>query len=469
MSENNDFALSAEYQNHVLNLMLRNTKFCDLAALHLKPEYFSNKAQQWFYNALTGIDVAHLTPVTLQEELVKAAKKGAIKEAELPEYLKLYQNVSGPLLPDDQTHIQENFSRFIRTQAVKRAIMESAQLIQTGAWDEIEQKISLAVSTGTDITNLGQNYFDDFADRLNRRLHEQSSVRLPIGIPEIDTEFLNGGLGNKQLGLIVGATGRGKSVFLSHIAKTAVLLGKKVVYYTLELDEDVIGMRFDSTFTQIRPQELKQKYEESFEKLSKLTQKYANSLWIKEYPAKKASVNTLIAHYKMLCDNGFVPDVVIVDYLDLLSSERQYSELRFELDYITQRLRGFAQEYDTRVWTATQTSRAGYNAETPDGTHISEAFSKMFTVDVCLIMAQTADEQEDEILRIRVEKNRNGKVGRVVEITTDYGFMTFYRNTIKKEETQHGTSNSAPLHSLPEDVGGTDAHVSSIEGWTDHL
>ncbi len=426
------FALTPEYQNRVLNYMLKNSMFCDMAKDHLSPELFATKQQQFIFGLLTKGPL-HQTPITLQEELITAAQKGHLKQSEVGLYLDLYKEVTTQMLPDEQEHIRSNFSTFVRTQNVKRAILESAQLIQDGKWELIERKIAEAVATGTDLSNLGHRYFEDYKDRLQRRITYEAGVKLPVGIPELDFEYLKGGLENQQLGLVVGASGRGKSIFLSHIAKTTVLLGKKAVYYTLELSEDVIASRFDSTFCQIRPHELRDKYQDSYDKLTMLSSKYKDVLTVKQFPAQKASVNTLIAHYRMLCETGFVPDVVIVDYLDLLRSDRTYSEMRFELDYITQCLRGFAQEYDTRVWTATQLNRSGYGAETPDASHISEGFSKLFTVDVALIMAQSKEEQEDEILRIRVEKNRNGPMGRTVEITTDYGFMTFYRDTLNKE------------------------------------
>ncbi len=435
------FALTPEYQNRVLNYMLRNSAFCDMAKDHLSPDLFATKQQQFIFNLLTKGPL-HQTPITLQEELVLAVKAGHLKAADVPMYLELYKDITSPMLPDEQEHVRTNFSNFVRTQNVKRAIIESAQLIQEGKWDLIERKVSDAIASGTDISNIGHRYFDDFKDRLQRRITAESGVKLPVGIPELDFEYLKGGLENQQLGLVVGASGRGKSIFLSHIAKTTVLLGKKVVYYTLELSEDVIASRFDSTFCQIRPHELRDKYQESYDKLTMLSNKYKDVLTIKQYPAQKAGVNTLIAHYRVLCETGFVPDVVIVDYLDLLRSERTYSEVRFELDYITQCLRGFAQEYNTRVWTATQLNRSGYGAETPDASHIAEGFSKLFTVDVALIMAQSKEEQEDEILRLRVEKNRNGPMGRTVEITTDYGFMTFYRDTLNKEQPNATTSGA---------------------------
>jgi replicative DNA helicase len=261
-------------------------------------------------------------------------------------------------------------------------------------------------------------------------MNETEAFVVPTGISELDV-VLGGGLEAEQLGLIVGGTGRGKSVFMAHLARHALMLNHSVVYYTLELSESVMARRFDSMFARVQPKELKIKNKEVFYKLQEMNNKHKESLIIKGFPTDGATTKTIRSHFRSLLSSGIKPRLIIVDYLDLLRSTRAYKDYRFELDNITKSLRGLSQEFNVPVWTASQLNRAGMAMETPDETSVAEALLKLFTVDVSIFMAQTKQEREDEKMRLFVGKNRNGPAGRTVEIDTDYSFLTFLRKPVQ--------------------------------------
>jgi replicative DNA helicase len=430
MSDEEQFASSEEYQVKVLSYMLSNAEFRDVAATALQHEDFANKALQWFYETLSK---QQLSPSLLKEELVDAAKAKKIKDTEIDKYVEYYSVICNRPLPIEEEYIRRDMSRFIRTQATKRAILDSFDLIEKGNWDELLDTVTAATQAGFDITAVGQDYFKEFADRLSRRINDVSGRKLSTGIPELD-EMMYGGLKPKQLGLVAGGTGRGKSIFLEWLARVAVLMGETVVYYTLELPEDEIGARFDAMLAHVKYGELKAFHKDVFTSLEPLAKQHSSRLFIKEYPADGATVATLKAHLRQLNSAGVRPTVVIVDYLDLLKPHRHYNSQHEELDAITKALHGMSKELDIRIWTATQLNRAGITMETPDETTVAGALSKLFTVDVALFLAQTKEEREDQIMRIFVAKNRNGPAGRTIKIDTDYAYMTFYRATLGGSE-----------------------------------
>ena len=92
-----------------------------------------------------------------------------------------------------------------------------------------------------------------------------------------------------------------------------------------------------------------------------------------------------------------------------------------------------APELDTAIWTATQMNRSGLVSETPDEAGMAGYIGKQYHADMVLWMAQTREEREDELMRIWVSKNRNGKVG-TIKLSTDYSYMTFYHEAIADEE-----------------------------------
>ncbi len=432
------FSYSPEYQAKILALMLCSPNFCALASDALAGENFGSPVLRWFFDKMAEAEIP-LTPASLKEELLKTASNNVIKESEIKTYVDLYAEIKSKPNKHDEDHIYKSLSEFVRHQNVKKAFQESLLLLKEGNWDTIVDKITLAATTQLQPLNLGHDFLMDYQTRLAARMAETESFVMPTGIPELDP-LLGGGLEAEQLGLIVGGTGRGKSVFLAHLARHALLLNHSVVYYTLELSEAIMARRLDSMFTHFRPNELKLKNKDVFYKLEQLNAQYKKSLIIKGFPTGGATVRTLRTHFRQLLASGIEPKLILVDYLDLLKSQRQYKDYRFELDDITKSLRGLSQEFGIPVWTASQMNRAGMAMETPDETSIAEAVLKLFTVDVTIFMAQTNSERDDELMRLFLGKNRNGPTGRTVSITTDYSYLTFLRKMAAADIVSPATS-----------------------------
>ena len=142
-------------------------------------------------------------------------------------------------------------------------------------------------------------------------------------------------------------------------------------------------------------------------------------LIVKEYPTKSANVNKLKQHLEKLRFTGFEPDLICVDYGDLLNPISAYKEKRIELETIYEDLRGMAQEFECPVWTASQTNRSGLNAEVVTMESISEAFNKCFVADFIFTLSRTITDKNNNSGRIFVAKNRNGPDGIVYPIFMD--------------------------------------------------
>lgn len=443
------FTDSREYQIKLLAYMLSNHDFCSIASDCLQGQHFSDKALQWFFDTLASAEIK-LTAASLQQEMVKAVKSKQIRQDEIDKYIEYYDFIKIKPLPVEEEHINKELGVFIRTQATKKAVNEVWPLIKSESWDEIIDKLTTAVNSGLDVLELGDFYFNTHSQRIADRSAEVSLPKLSTGIPELD-DLMYGGLKPKQMGLIAGGTGRGKSVFLLWLARVAVLLGKKVIYYTFELSKEDIAERFDSLFSRVKINELKVYDTKVYNSLSGMAPKFGDRLVIKEYPADAATVNTMKAHLRQLSGVGFIPDLIIVDYLDLLKPHRTYNSQTEELDAITKALRGLTVEHNTRMWAATQLNRSGMAMETPDETAIAGAVAKLFTVDVSIFMAQTKEEREDELMRLSIVKNRNGPAGRTIKLDTDYSHMTFYRSPIVASHEQEAGTDlvSKPVVEFP--------------------
>jgi len=224
----------------------------------------------------------------------------------------------------------------------------------------------------------------------------------------------------------LGGTNSGKSIVLPHCGKRAIIEGRKVVHYTLELDEQDIAERYDASFTGVNVRELKNSYTTVENRMGKYAHKYEDSLFIKYFPTGQATINTLRAHVNSLKNSGFHPDLIIVDYGDLLKPLTNYSDEYSDLGVIFKDLRGLAGEFNCPLWTASQVNRAGMDQETVDMTSVADSFKKMMIADIVIGMSATRDEAKNNVMRLFGAKNRNGPAKFEVKIRTAYERMCFY-------------------------------------------
>lgn len=310
---------------------------------------------------------------------------------------------------EDSEYVKATALDFCKKQKLKEAIMKSVGLLKTSSFDEIKEVIDSAMKLGLD-NNHGYDYLLDFEERFMLK----SRNPMTTGWKTID-DITKGGLGRGELGVVIAPTGAGKSMALVHLGAQAVKAGKNVVYYTLELLDTVVASRFDSCITGIRLQDLTTLKDEVYDEVKDLE----GRLIIKEYPTKSANVNKLKQHLEKLRFTGFEPDLICVDYGDLLSPISSYKEKRIELETIYEDLRGMAQEFECPVWTASQTNRSGLNAEVVTMESISEAFNKCFVADFIFTLSRTITDKNNNSGRIFVAKNRNGPDGIVYPIFMD--------------------------------------------------
>lgn len=426
-----EFAVTEEYQSKVLAYMLQNPEFCDVVREHMQVEHFNNKTLQWFFTAIAQSE-HHLTAILLQEEMVQAVKAKSIREEEIDKFVQLFDIIKERVIPGEEDYIKDKVGAFIRTQSVKKALMDSVDLAKNSEWDEIVGMMQDAVSAGMNLEDKGYDYLGTIEERVYERAHERAHLKIPSGIPDLDA-LTYGGIKTGQMGMIVGGTGRGKSIFLQWLASAALLLNKKVVYFTFELGRRDIADRFDSMFAEVKPQELNDYQTQVLEEVTKLKNTYGKSLMIQHYPADTATINTLKDYCRRLSQIGIVPDLIIIDYLDLMKPHREYHSEHAEIDAITKGIIGFAAEFDTAVYTATQMNRSGMVSDTPDEAGMAGYVGKQYHADMVMWMAQTREEREEEIMRLWVSKNRNGKTG-TIHLETNYSYMKFYERAVAKPD-----------------------------------
>ena len=305
--------------------------------------------------------------------------------------------------------IKDTALDFCRKQKLREAMMKSTTLLQKCSFDEISVLINDALKKGAD-SDFGYDYIKDF----EKRFEFSGRDTITTGWKKLD-EITGGGGGRGELGVVVAPTGVGKSMVLVHLGATAVKAGMTVVHYTLELKDTVIASRYDSCLTGIPLNDLMDRKDEIKDYLKDID----GTLIVKEYPTKTATTNTIRAHLEKLKQQGINPDMIIVDYADLLRTLSNRKEKREELESIYEELRAIMMENDLVGWTASQTNRTGLQAEIITMQSISEAFNKCFVADIIFSVSRTTEDKQNNGGRIYIAKNRNGQDGLVFSIFMD--------------------------------------------------
>ena len=309
----------------------------------------------------------------------------------------------------DVEYIKDTSLDFCKKQNLKAAMVKSIGLLQNSSFDEISQVINDSLKLGMD-NEEGYDWKRDFEERFKPRFRNPVTT----GWDLID-DICKGGLGQKELGVVIAPTGAGKSMALVHLGTQALKEGKTVVHYTLELQDTVVASRYDSCLTKIPLQNLTSFKEKIYEEVLSIEGK----LIVKEYPTKTASTQTIRNHLEKLRMRNIEVDMIIIDYGDLLRPVRYQKEKRNELESIYEELRGIAAEYEAPVWTASQTNRSGLNAEVITMESISEAFNKCFVADFIFSISRTVEDKTTNGGRLFVAKNRNGPDGLVFPLFMD--------------------------------------------------
>lgn len=251
---------------------------------------------------------------------------------------------------DNVKHVKDAAYSYFKKQSLKNCIMRLVVDWKSGHYDAFKTILEEALRAG-EPKETGHNYLEDIEKRLAGDFRNPISAMLTID------KYIGGGLSQGEMGIVLAPTGGGKSMVLVKFATTALLLGKKVLYYTLELSEKAVGNRFDACINQLPIKDVWD-FSDFIKERAREIGESGGSLIIKSFPAGQASINTLAAHVGTLkVNDNFVPDIIFIDYGDLLKPLDNYSEKRHSLDSIYVGIRGMATELNVPIWNAAQTNR----------------------------------------------------------------------------------------------------------------
>ena len=394
------------FQIKAISSLLTHKEF--LISIHdvLSDEYFDNQAHKWIINEiLRYYDKYHTTPSMdilkvevkkIDNEVLQLSVKEQLREA--------YQASE-----EDLEYVQEEFSLFCKNQQLKKALLSSVDLLKAGDFDGIKHLVESALKAGND-KNVGHEYNKD----IETRFREDARTTISTPWPKIN-ELIQGGLGNGDFGLIFGNPGGCKSWSLVALGGFAVRRGYNVIHYTLELGEAYVGRRYDAFFSQVPVDKILQ----NREKIEEIIPEIPGQLIIKEFPTGRATMSTLESHIAKVTDSGIKPDLIIIDYVDLLATRKKTADRKGEIDDIYTSTKGLARQLDIPIWSVSQVNRAGAKDDIVEGDKAAGSYDKIMITDVCISLSRKKADKVNGTGRFHIMKNRYGIDGLTFGVKAD--------------------------------------------------
>jgi replicative DNA helicase len=367
------------------------------------------------------------------------------KTAEL--YKRLITNLYQSRDTVNSTYVISQLTNFTRRQRLKAAIIEAASLIKEDKIDEAENSVNKALKNKIEVFDPGIK-FTDSAKSLQFFHIEQNAF--PTGVPHLDKEFIGPAPG--ELFIILAPPNRGKTQFLVQIGKVCALNRKKVLHVSLEMSEVLMAQRYVQAFfslskrkaeinvsrfihdelgrlSRFQMEELKRPTLDDFKLEKALAEKirrfqYRIHLLMKRFPTGSLGIDGLEVYLDSLERlENFVPDIVLLDYADLMKLD--YRNLRTSTGEIYKELRRIAVERNLAMVTASQSNRLGEDARVLTLKHLAEDYSKAATADNIIAYSQTSAELVLGLARLFVAKARNEEKNQTVLISQAYRIGQF--------------------------------------------
>jgi replicative DNA helicase len=405
MSENhvidNLKKFGSEFQIKCISGILSDKSFLERLSDIIDPTSFESDAHQWIVKQTVAYFMQYKDLPTLNVFKIKvdSIENSVLKESIVSQLRNVYQKITD----SDLKFVKEQYLEFCKSQKLKNAIIDSVEHLKTGNYEKVKSLVDSAMKAGME-RNIGHDYMTD----VDKRMSVMARNTVKTNWTEVDT-IMDGGLAGGELGIITACAGSGKSWVLAKIGAEAMKQGKNVVHFTLELNENYVGLRYDSCFTGIDFQNIRN----NIDIVRKKIEQVPGKLFIKYFPIKTVSAHHLKMHTERIAMLGSKIDLIIVDYADILrpyQSERN-SNSYSEAGGIYEELRSVAGELQVPIWSASQSNRAAMDEDIIQANNISDSYRKIMTADFVMSLSRKVTDKVSNTARFHIIKNRFGPDG----------------------------------------------------------
>ena len=401
--------MTERIEEAVLRNLIYNEQYYRKVVPFIKADYFQEYHEKIVFEEIADFAAKYDKVPTKEVLTINLQNRGDLTEETFKDSVQGINSLSDDWV--DYDWLLDSTEKWCQDRAIYLALMQSIKIADggdkkftKGAIPSILQD-ALAVSFDE---HIGHDYIEQSSDRYE--FYHRKEEKIPFDLEKFNF-ITKGGLPNKTLNIALAGTGVGKSLFMCHMAGSALTQGYNVLYITCEMAEEKIAERIDANLLNVNVKDIMELPEVLFNsKVNEISRKTQGKLIIKEYPTASAHAG----HFKALLSDlklkkDFAPDLIFVDYLNICASVRYKGAVVNSYTYvkaIAEELRGLAVESNVPIISATQTTRSGYGNSDPDLTDTSESFGLPATADFMFALISTEELEQQGRILVKQLKNR---------------------------------------------------------------
>ena len=430
----NELPFGVEFQGYLLKLILENGPFSRQSWKYLEPKYFQNEAHAWAfgfarhyreqYGAFPSMHVILDSTRNLAPSLQPIFQAVLTQVRETP--------------VSDEPWLRDQVMDFIRRQVFRGAFLDAKELFNANrvedAYDLMQNSMDSLRSVSFETTDR-QWYMEELPQRhIDRNTYALNGGGIGTGIPQLDLT-LGGGVDPGFLGVWLARPKAGKTTFLCNLGATALRsYHRRVLHIPLEGSGKYISDRYDTIFTEelysnVRKGEIdSSRYSLAIREMEMLKQQCVIRAFTDGWEHNITHIWDEIRELKQLY--GWEPDLIVVDYCDLLDGRPQpggYSSETASQKASFQDLKNLATK-GYAVWTASQVQRprdANFdeNQDLLKSKDIADCYAKVRIADMVGSLNQTREERSQHYMRLYVELLRDNASDVEILVPADFSRM----------------------------------------------
>ena len=401
--------MTERIEETILRNLICNEQYYRKVVPFIKADYFQEYNEKILFEEIADFAAKYDKVPTKEVLTINLQSRGDLTEETFKDTLSGLNSLSDDWI--DYDWLLDATEKWCQDKAIYNALMQSIKIadggdkkLDKGSIPSILQD-ALAVSFDE---HIGHDYIEQADDRYE--FYHRKEEKIPFDLEKFNY-ITKGGLPNKTLNIALAGTGVGKSLFMCHMAGSALSQGYNVLYITCEMAEEKIAERIDANLLNVSVKDIVDIPEVLFRsKVQEISKKTQGKLIIKEYPTASAHAG----HFRALLNDlqlkkDFKPDLIFVDYLNICASVRYKGAIVNSYTYvkaIAEELRGLAVETNLPIISATQTTRAGFGNSDPDLTDTSESFGLPATADFMFALISTEELEQQGRILVKQLKNR---------------------------------------------------------------
>lgn len=465
------YPYALDFQHALLALSVQDPAFLGSYRDCLDPRFFEDKSMQFLSGMIVSFWNQYGQPPQ-QQSLVEAIRQAqhSGRAKNLPDTIYDTTQRLYTMELSDADFLRDRALRFAQRQELKKMVKHGIEVLQKdGNPQEAMDLYQRALSLGTDrdpgidlwevIGRLGEMWQAMVAER----------GRIPtVFLPTLD-EALYGGPRRGELYVFQAVPKAGKSMCLINIGAWALYYGRRVAHLTIgDLKQFDVALRYAARLTSTSIKDIMNNKPHYMETLRE-TKLSPSQIHIKYYSPGTLTTGHIRSYLSWLQSNeGFHPDVLIVDYPDKMKHDASHSYS--ELGRIYMELKALLDDFNCVGWVASQSNRAAAHASQNTVANMAESWDKAANADGIMPISQTDQERQNSRFRLSAEMLRFGADHWHVECSYDWPRCTITQtdkspDSVAREQDER-IEQAARAARKPGPQGSVSQQAAAVTGST---